>query len=244
MGSWLLLGVLVGVFLTLNIIGLIVNRRIGRSPSPRAVRKRYRWVVLNQIVSVGALVCLLLFQGTAGWEMALLLGVIVLSTSPLVWLAMRRQTEDEAQKNFAHDTGYCGRCEYDLTGNVSGVCPECGWVIPETPMRLENSKWAHWWRKWEIDYLENWPRTLRTMRINAVMFAAVAAGGLLCFYRLASPWGAAAVSVLMMLMAGHMLILSVRVAAYGRKQGSRQADDNQEPRPEAGGAQAGDDPKV
>jgi rubrerythrin len=22
--------------------------------------------------------------------------------------------------------GQCGRCGYDLTGNVSGVCPECG----------------------------------------------------------------------------------------------------------------------
>jgi hypothetical protein len=26
--------------------------------------------------------------------------------------------------------GKCGRCEYDLTGNVSGVCPECGGPIP------------------------------------------------------------------------------------------------------------------
>jgi hypothetical protein len=23
-------------------------------------------------------------------------------------------------------TGLCSRCGYDLTGNVSGVCPECG----------------------------------------------------------------------------------------------------------------------
>jgi len=24
----------------------------------------------------------------------------------------------------------CGRCGYNLTGNSSGVCPECGWAIP------------------------------------------------------------------------------------------------------------------
>ena len=24
----------------------------------------------------------------------------------------------------------CGRCEYNLTGNVSGKCPECGWKLP------------------------------------------------------------------------------------------------------------------
>lgn len=25
--------------------------------------------------------------------------------------------------------GYCAECDYDLTGNISGVCPECGAVI-------------------------------------------------------------------------------------------------------------------
>jgi hypothetical protein len=26
---------------------------------------------------------------------------------------------------------FCGQCGYNLTGNVSGVCPECGWELPE-----------------------------------------------------------------------------------------------------------------
>ena len=26
--------------------------------------------------------------------------------------------------------GLCGKCRYNLTGNTSGVCPECGWQIP------------------------------------------------------------------------------------------------------------------
>jgi hypothetical protein len=25
--------------------------------------------------------------------------------------------------------GHCARCGYDLTGNVSGICPECGHAI-------------------------------------------------------------------------------------------------------------------
>jgi len=25
----------------------------------------------------------------------------------------------------------CGQCGYNLTGNVSGICPECGWALPE-----------------------------------------------------------------------------------------------------------------
>ena len=27
--------------------------------------------------------------------------------------------------------GYCNGCGYDLTGNESGVCPECGWHTGE-----------------------------------------------------------------------------------------------------------------
>ena len=30
----------------------------------------------------------------------------------------------------APDFTVCARCEYDLTGNVSGRCPECGWKLP------------------------------------------------------------------------------------------------------------------
>ncbi len=32
--------------------------------------------------------------------------------------------------------GHCGACGYDLTGNVSGVCPECGSSIAARPSRL------------------------------------------------------------------------------------------------------------
>lgn len=30
-----------------------------------------------------------------------------------------------------HDLGQCMGCGYDLTGNVSGICPECGAAIPK-----------------------------------------------------------------------------------------------------------------
>ncbi len=221
MGTWLLLAVFVGVSLTLDVVGLIVNRRIGRSLSPRAVRKRYRWVLFNQVTSFGMLAWLLLSYGVTEWQAALLLGVMVVSAASLVWPAMRRQTEDEAQRNYADDTGHCGRCEYDLTGNVSGICPECGWKIPETPMRLEDPKWAFWWRKWEIEYLENWPRNLRTVRLSVAVFGAIALGLLVFWiYWPESGWFVLLLSPLMWLMAGHMLILGVRVAAYGRKQGT------------------------
>ena len=31
--------------------------------------------------------------------------------------------------------GHCTRCGYDLTGNRSGLCPECGSPIPPSPMK-------------------------------------------------------------------------------------------------------------
>ena len=30
------------------------------------------------------------------------------------------------RRDRRHPPGYCQKCGYDLTGNVSGVCPECG----------------------------------------------------------------------------------------------------------------------
>lgn len=34
----------------------------------------------------------------------------------------RRRMREEKRRS----AGQCGRCGYNLTGNVSGVCPECG----------------------------------------------------------------------------------------------------------------------
>jgi len=53
--------------------------------------------------------------GGAQWYF---LGVLV------VWLYHRSRRASESDAT-------CRRCGYDLTGNVSGVCPECGMAIPE-----------------------------------------------------------------------------------------------------------------
>ena len=41
-----------------------------------------------------------------------------------VWWYIERAGTARAARRRAR--GQCGRCSYDLTGNVSGVCPECG----------------------------------------------------------------------------------------------------------------------
>ncbi len=48
---------------------------------------------------------------------------ILALTIPTVWLWRRDRRRLE---------GYCRKCEYDLTGNVTGVCSECGTKIPIT----------------------------------------------------------------------------------------------------------------
>ena len=44
---------------------------------------------------------------------------------PVIWVALRirRSLRRENQP------GHCQQCGYDLTGNVSGICPECGTVF-------------------------------------------------------------------------------------------------------------------
>lgn len=49
------------------------------------------------------------------WIPLVLVGVLTL----IAWRRERHQ----------HPSGRCQRCGYDLTGNVSGRCPECGMIV-------------------------------------------------------------------------------------------------------------------
>ena len=43
-----------------------------------------------------------------------------------LWLVRRRITQNLREQLIRRGLSTCRRCGYDLTGNVSGVCPECG----------------------------------------------------------------------------------------------------------------------
>ncbi len=45
-------------------------------------------------------------------------------------VANRRQHMERA---LANSKGLCQECSYDLTGNISGICPECGTAIRAIP---------------------------------------------------------------------------------------------------------------
>jgi len=55
--------------------------------------------------------------------------VAVLSVLPIVWLARRAVLYLGTRRVRA--LGRCRRCGYDLAGNMSGVCPECGTTVAE-----------------------------------------------------------------------------------------------------------------
>ena len=54
------------------------------------------------------------------WEVAFPLWALALLTGALPAARLYRRTR------FRRRPGQCAECGYDLTGNVSGVCPECG----------------------------------------------------------------------------------------------------------------------
>lgn len=124
----------------------------------------------------------------------------------------QRQTDNDTKINYACDPGHCGRCEYDLTGNVSGVCPECGWEIPKEPVQYERPDWACWWKQWSIDYLEDWRRTRNSVVFWMVAFAALGIGLFLYTKNYYAP-------IFAFIMSLTFAINLIRIVAYGKRQG-------------------------
>lgn len=60
--------------------------------------------------------------------LAVLMGLVLAAAVVPTVRAWRWTTLDEREIE-----GRCLKCGYDLTGNVSGVCPECGTPVRGTP---------------------------------------------------------------------------------------------------------------
>lgn len=54
---------------------------------------------------------------------------LLVSLAAIKWYARHRAAEMSRRRS----RGCCPQCEYDLTGNVSGRCPECGAAVPGAP---------------------------------------------------------------------------------------------------------------
>lgn len=76
-------------------------------------------------------------DGFFGACLGQILGAIVGVLAVLVWPVARRLRPTQ-----------CRQCEYELWGNLSGVCPECGTVIPDDQLHLiRDLAAARWTRK-------------------------------------------------------------------------------------------------
>jgi len=59
-----------------------------------------------------------------GWQLSLLVWVLVLVPMTMLLLSL-------LVRGRAIPKGYCLECRYNLIGNKSGTCPECGTAITE-----------------------------------------------------------------------------------------------------------------
>jgi hypothetical protein len=143
---------------------------------------------------------------------------IMLAYVPFVllsaYMAFRPRTAREDLQNWVCDTRHCGRCGYDLTGNVSGICPECGTPIPDSPKQIQKPWWGAWWLQWHIDYLDNWRKTLAFAVVTAIFCAALALW-------IAIRWHEWSVLVFFGLISVIMAINCIRIVQYGRRIGGR-----------------------
>jgi hypothetical protein len=64
------------------------------------------------------------------WGATLPLWLIAIVGAALAILAIRRARHVREMQRRA---GRCVACGYDLTGNISGICPECGTKVSATP---------------------------------------------------------------------------------------------------------------
>lgn len=80
-------------------------------PAPRGLPE------LDERFRTDRMTPVLLYRGAWLYAVPLWMPIAVVALLT-AWLARRRK--------WAARAGRCGYCSYDLTGNMSGVCPECG----------------------------------------------------------------------------------------------------------------------
>ena len=74
------------------------------------------WIAVSGNLALVAVLCLLYGQA----------GLLVIPAPGFFILIILKN------KRIVTPKGFCTRCQYDLTGNITGACPECGQAIEST----------------------------------------------------------------------------------------------------------------
>ena len=208
--------VLAAVAVMVSLAMVVVGQGRGQPASPRRQRRSARWSSPMCAAIFACMVAQDLIANHVSFG-TFLVGGCGLVMLVLWWwkLGSPEQFSDaEAAANYATDRQHCGQCEYDLTGNQSGVCPECGWRIPQQfPIVDDRELWTVWWRPWRIEHLRNWRKTLWETVLFTVMFA----GGSALVTFLGNPLGGVVLGLLGLVFLVHV----GRVVAYGRRDNRR-----------------------
>lgn len=96
--------------------GWVRDRNLGMLPRPHG----WRWFEIGEVPGIYSLP-----QVTTGGYPRVSIPlwvplILILIPSLIVWRLSERVP-----------SGYCSTCKYDLTGNMSGVCPECSKPVPK-----------------------------------------------------------------------------------------------------------------
>jgi hypothetical protein len=135
---------LVILMLLVWVVTLALAIRLRAGKTPRELRQVEFWVTIVVPLPFCLLIAMQVVQhrvtaGTmisAGSILALVLFRLFRSQQPF--------QPGEALDNYARDPIRCGQCDYDLTGNASGICPECGWRIPAQVPPGDDVPWTFW----------------------------------------------------------------------------------------------------
>ncbi len=205
---------------------IVVARTFKEEPTPRKIRRIHRLGFYFSLPLGCVFIYHLLYSQFDTWVMGFLAAFCVWPIGLLGYLGfLKRQTDQDIAINYGEDPGHCGQCGYDLTGNVSGVCPECGWKIPGPSHQWERVGWALWWKQWRIDYLNNWRGSLVVTSVMAVVFGAMAVW--------IAVWFDVLFGIIVSLMSVHMLINAIRVADYARRRRRLGTDEAKQDAPSA-----------
>jgi hypothetical protein len=86
-------------------------------------------VVVGILVPLG----LMVVAGLLGKMWIVWLAVVYVAVMLSVSGAIKLRQAARREEYTRWRAGQCASCGYDLTGNTSGVCPECGKAMPSPP---------------------------------------------------------------------------------------------------------------
>lgn len=209
---------LIGILIAAGAVVFMVLRWTRKHPAPRDHKRLARGAAWFMAALAAVQLTIFLSGGSFEWTHLIIFGGAFAPALIFYMQSISRHTTLEEQANYAHDQRRCGRCEYDLTGNVSGVCPECGWRIPDAPVRLVDPDWTKWWKRWDIEYIDQWRSRLVSIVIGGIGFIALAVLVVVLSPRI---WP---VTLLMLALSAHMAIIAIRLYQYGRSMRAQDHD--------------------